>query len=298
MNINDEMFSKLMSGDFWYGVLAGWVGDSLAWVFLSIFAIFCLICRHIKRTWFYTYPKILVSQALFLLVVGLLTYFFSLSGLVALVLTIPGLAIPGFFLRDFQRLGIVNAYLKSSKGIDANDSLRHVSSNTLRFLGIGASKLTASNDFASAMEKCAKQGKQARFLLTPPNNPVLDGMAAHNNTNANIYNNNVKDSLRRLSRLKVEEGFNIEVKFYQVDRGHNYQRFRMFIVEDDFCLLSWTVWGPHMGADNPQILIRKPKNAKQPTNSLYKALQDYFDAQWDVGKKVCLDDIYKEEFKH
>ncbi len=291
-----NLIEKILSGDlflsnpFVESIIANWVSEVT--IFVSV-ALSLFLHNRIKKARIHVLYKIIVVQSLYILLFSATVSAIKIEAgfLLMTILFSPIISIPWIFLRDFSKLGIISAFTKSSEGIDIDNSLRQVSHNTLRFLGIGASKLTESREFQAAMEKCAKHGKQARFLLSPPNNPTLDAMATQNGTNPDIYKNNVRDSLRKLHRMKKEQGLDIEVRFYRTSTGHNYQRFRVFMVEDDFCLLSWTVWGGHLGKDNPQILIRKPKDTGMPANSLYKALQDYFDEQWDAGIVVDLDNL-------
>ncbi len=194
------------------------------------------------------------------------------------------------FLRDIRKVGLIDAYPTTKRGIDYRSSLT-LARNSMSFLGIGAHKLTSLPEFKEAIERCAQSGNVARFLLSPPENPLLTTLAQRHGAAENKYQDNVSESLRILAKLK-REGFNIEVKHYTAEQTRDLQKFRLFIIDDVLCLVSWTVWTTSKGKDNPQVILKKQSDDSS-VRSMASAFMSYFDDLWDdpSSKSVDLDTI-------
>lgn len=191
-----------------------------------------------------------------------------------------------YLLRGFAQTGISDAYLKTIDGIDFKSSLR-LARTSISFLGIGAHKLTQLPEFRDAIERCAQAGSTARFLLSPPDNNLLETLARRNGVDPNAYKENVTRSLQALAKLK-RDGFNIEVRHYRAQHERDHQQFRLFIIDEKTCLVSWTVWNKNVGADNPQLVLRRlPADGKK--KSMAEAFIAYFDNIWEDSSSVEVD---------
>lgn len=188
------------------------------------------------------------------------------------------IAVEAYLLRGLVSLGILDAYKSTVDGVDFSSSLS-LSRSSISFLGIGAHKLTQDSEFENAMNRCAQSGRVARFLLSPPDSVLLKKLAKRNQVDATKYQENVRESLQSLARYKAK-GYNIEVKHYQVQDQRDYQQFRLFIIDEKVCLLSWTVWGDQLGRNNPQLVLRR-YDGDSANQTLAQSLMDYFERLWN-----------------
>jgi len=178
--------------------------------------------------------------------------------------------------RQFRNVGIYGADLEIRNGIDYQKSLSFVN-NKIKFLGIGGSKLTDQRDaFKKAIKNCVKEDS-IKFLLCKPDHELLKEAAIRFEKPLRKYKDNVINSLRFISDLKKIYK-NIEVRFY-----NDFQIFRMMFIDDSICLLSYNVMGEGDGSQLPQIhVVRHPK---RDVNSLYFALEKYFDDLWEESEE-------------
>ena len=190
-------------------------------------------------------------------------------------------------LRAFTRLGIIDAHDKTKDGIDFESSLK-MARSSIDFLGIGADKLTSLDAFEETMKRCATEGNQVRFLLSPSGNPALERAAKRNGTDVGDYGRKVEDSLRRIARVKKNGDLDIVVKQYAAEHDKDLQQFRLMFIDNTYCLAGWTVWGAHIGKDNPQLILKRPTR-EAPQNSAYKAFHDYFETVWDSPDSKLVD---------
>jgi len=189
-------------------------------------------------------------------------------------------------LRGLIASGIADAFVATGSGVDYKASLR-LSRKSISFLGIGADKLTAEPEFRNALERCATNGRVVRLLLSPPDNGLLETLARRNGANPDAYKVKVNESLRRLRKFKEDDGYNVEVRFYPSVHEWDLQQFRLMFIDDNICLLSWTVWGAHLGRNNPQIVLKQPSTVVSEA-TLYKAFADHFQEVWQGGQVVDL----------
>ena len=180
-------------------------------------------------------------------------------------------------LRSLLDAGVSDAFTTTEGGINYQSSLR-LAKRSIDFLGIGAAKLTSLPDFEQAVTRCSSVGGEVRLLLSPPSNSLLETMAKRNGVPLATYQQNVRDSLRLLAHLKLVRALNINVRFYPADNPVDNQQFRLMFIDRKICLLSWTVWGSHIGRKNPQIVIKA--NEKSPSKSMYLAFETHFDEIW------------------
>ena len=180
-------------------------------------------------------------------------------------------------LRGLTNLGISNAFVRTSEGISPERSLQIVKKE-LVFLGIGASKLTGSKEYPRALERCKKEGRTARFLLSDPNNPELTRLAGQNNKNDTAYRSRVEQSIREIFHHGNSVGVNFEVRLYEMDNEKSLSKFRMMFIDDQICLLSHVVWNENEGSDNSQIIISQPRSVRE--QGLFHAYKDFFEDLW------------------
>ncbi|OGR00424.1 MAG: hypothetical protein A2511_10465 [Deltaproteobacteria bacterium RIFOXYD12_FULL_50_9] len=178
-------------------------------------------------------------------------------------------------LNQFRAVGIYGADEKIKSGIDYKASLK-LCQNSLSFLGIGASKLTEIIEFEQALERCSDDNP-VRFLLFEPTNEKLTEAAMRANRPVEEYRNIVLKSLQTIAQLKRNRNFNIEVRFYQAT-----PIFRLMLIDDSLCLLSYNIFGKGDGSDFPQLHLIKSIGA-QKEKSFYHPLNLYFEQQWNEG---------------
>jgi hypothetical protein len=183
-----------------------------------------------------------------------------------------------FLWRDinkFREVGVYGADEKIKNGIDYESSLK-LCQNSLSFLGIGASKLTETEEFEQALKRCSDD-RPIRFLLFEPTNEKLIEAAKRAKRPVEEYRNIVLKSLQTIAQLKRDRNFNIEVRFYQ-----NTPIFRLMLIDDSLCLMSYNIFGKGDGSDFPQLHFIK-SSGTQKEKSFYHPFNLYFEQQWNVG---------------
>ena len=181
-----------------------------------------------------------------------------------------------FFLRDrnkFDAVGIVGADKEIRKGVDYRQSLT-MCTNRLKFLGTGAYKLTSSEEFEKAINRCVPN-EPIQILLCKPTETALEEGAVRYGMDKDAYKGKVVESLRKLSNLKGRYK-NIEVRFYS-----HYQVFRLMFVDNSICLMSYNVLGSGDGSTLPQIHVLNAAHGQSEKQSFYYPLSKYFDDLWN-----------------
>jgi hypothetical protein len=141
-------------------------------------------------------------------------------------------------INQFWRIGLVGADFEIRLGIDYTKALG-LCSNSLDFLGIGASKLTDKNEsFKAAISRCDRPGRPIRFLLSSPESVDLKRIAHKAGVDEGSYQKKVRESLRVIADLRNNRAKNIEVRFYK-----QFPAFRLMFIDDDICLMSHYVLG-------------------------------------------------------
>jgi hypothetical protein len=179
-------------------------------------------------------------------------------------------------LNQFWKVGIRGVDQQISKGINYNDALNYIK-NELKFLGIGASKLTRESGFDQALSRC-RADKTVKFLLCNPNDDILVNAAKKYNKPDTEYKNNVINSLRKISELRQNRGLNLEVKFYPI--GFE-PIFRLMFIDSSICLFSYNVWGEGDGSQFPQLHVVNAPQSQRTVDSFYYPLELYFDNLWE-----------------
>ena len=206
------------------------------------------------------------------------------------VSVLAGIALTYTALRPLLRIGIIEAFSHTESGIGYSDSLK-LAHHSISFMGIGAHKLTSIPEFEKAVRRCTSSGSRCRFLLSRPDNPLLEKLARQNNAVPKVYADNVKASLTTLANLHINSGLNIDVRYHPAQDRRDFQQFRLMFLDGDICLMSWAVWDAAMGRNNPQILLRQSGSPESRKATLFKAFEDYFDETWSQAEDVPLKDF-------
>lgn len=175
-----------------------------------------------------------------------------------------------------HKFGIVGIDQEIRKGIDYKKALS-LCRNTLKFLGIGAGKLTREGEFENAIRRC-KDTESIKFLLCKPEHRQLEEAAARFGVERQEYRKRVIDSLRRISRVK-EKCPNIEVRFYQ-----EFQWFRLMFIDDSICLFSYNLMGEWDGSQLPQLHLAT-RQGEREVDSFYHVFARYFKDLWDNSEE-------------
>jgi len=181
-------------------------------------------------------------------------------------------------LQKTRAVGIRGADQDIDVGVDYKRSLQ-LCRNHLRFLGIGASKLTEhEKELEEAIGRCRKD-QPIKFLLLDPRNRSLVSAAKMHGEEGDAYSRRVKQSLKKIAELKKERKFNIQVRFYS-------QRpmFRLMFIDDSVCLVSYYVMGEGEGRHLPQLHFAKACEDSRVSTSFYHAFEMYFDMLWESAK--------------
>jgi hypothetical protein len=152
--------------------------------------------------------------------------------------------------------------------------------NSLDFLGIGAGKLVQNqNEFKTAIDRCNREDRPVRLLLIQPTDPGLERIAKMAGKDQQAYRKGVVESLRFIARLRIEEQKNIQVRLYK-----DFQAFRLMLINDSICLMSYYVLGKGDGSNLPQLHIVKTASARD-VDSLYYGFSAYFGKMWDDSQE-------------
>jgi hypothetical protein len=179
-------------------------------------------------------------------------------------------------LNQFWKVGIRGVDRQIRSGINYDDALKIIK-NELKFLGIGASKLTREDEFEKALNRC-RGDKSIKFLLCNPSDSKLVNAAKKFNQPDTEYRNNVINSIRKISEIKKKRELNIEVRFYPV--GFE-PIFRLMFIDSSICLFSYNVWGEGNGSQFPQLHVVNAPQSQRTVESFYYPLELYFDNLWE-----------------
>jgi hypothetical protein len=218
-----------------------------------------------------------------LIYVGANVFILSRSISYSLPLFIVSTFIFGFVVftefEAFWRLGLLGVDRTIAKGIDYRKSL-DLCTDSLEFLGIGASKLVNERDaFRKAIDRCHRPDRPIRFLLCPPDHEGLIQSARQAGRPDTEYQEKVKGSLRELRDLKTRQAKNIEVRFYE-----NLPLFRLIFVNDTFCLASHYILGEGEGSQLSQLHVWRNPPGRRDIESFYTPLRRYYDQLWDKAR--------------
>lgn len=210
---------------------------------------------------------------------GYFHFFHRQSYLVLIISTILSAWLLFQEVYQFWRIGLVGADVETRRGIDYPKALA-LCSNSLEFLGIGASKLTGAGEaFQKAIDRCDNPGRPIKFLLSSPESKGLQKIARNAGVSEQAYQETVRISLRVISSLRINREKNIEVRFYK-----EFPAFRLMFIDGEICLTSHYVLGKGDGSQLPQLHIIK-KTADQDVDSLYYGFRFYFDSLWEEAEE-------------
>ena len=280
-------------GDFWTelpGGVATELISNLVWIVLAAATVWVFFLIRKRLLWWFVGAtrKLLVVSAIVATACWVVAYFGYMTPLNA-ALAFAGLlsATSTYLLYRFYRLGILDVFIRTARGIDYRASLKRPR-HSFDFLGVGAHKLTSIPEFRQMIVRCAKAGRPVRLLLSPPDNPVLRNVASRTGIDRNTYASRVRESLKTVADLAIKEGFNIEVKFYHAESEADFQQFRLVFIDDRICVMSYTIWDDQEGRSNPQVVLTAGQNERSP-HSLYYTFKDYFERMWTDPKTSAVD---------
>lgn len=188
-----------------------------------------------------------------------------------------------FEIAQFWRVGLVGASSSLNSGIGFVASLK-LCTNSLEFLGVGASKLTDKTDeFEKAILLCHRSNRSVRFLLCDPQNEHLVKMAKRAGKPESEYKQKVEKSLAALRNLQQTRELNMEVRLYS-----ELPAFRLMFVNDELCLASHYVFGEGDGTNQAQLVIRKARRPRRDVDSLYYGFREYFERMWSDARPADL----------
>ena len=155
-------------------------------------------------------------------------------------------------------------------------ALQLLAAKPVDFFRNWASKLTKSSEFIEAVIRCNRPNEPIRFLLTKPDNFLLEKAGRQKGVDSKEYSNNVKKSLEVLKELKINRQINIEVRFYPIQEARDFPIFRLMFIDDSLCLLSYNVFGEGDGSQSPQLHLKNFQNRRN-VESFYYPFKQYFD---------------------
>lgn len=248
---------------------------------IVIFAIVGLVYRWFSKKTFlvrYSFQTKLAAALIVITIACFTALILKLSPVVILASVLVGFAFVIFWtLSDVAKVGITNAYLTTRQGISAEASLKQVRKD-LSFLGIGAKKLTDSQEFEKMLQRCKDSGGTVRFLLSHPDNKALEEVAKRNDRDDLSYRSRVKESIREIFSKASKSGVNFEVRTYDLNQKIALPHFRLMFIDDKICIFSQVFWSKGEGLDNPQLILTRSKGAME--GSLFWGYRQYFADLW------------------
>jgi hypothetical protein len=190
-------------------------------------------------------------------------------------------------LTDLTKVGIANAFDKTSDGISAERSLSLVKTD-LDFLGIGAKKLVDSPSFDKMLDRSAANKGRLRFLLSHPDNNALGQLARTNGKQDLAYQGRVRESVRELYHKAGKSTADIEIRVYSLTHKVALPHFRLLFIDQTLCVFSQIVWNAAEGLDNPQMIVKK--TSTNPESSFYHGYASFFEDLWNAPDTKKVDD--------
>jgi hypothetical protein len=256
-----------------HDVIVGVIGNAIFWILFSVGQ--TIFAKTAKRNPAYRrlrFGLIISGWVVLNIVLALCTQIWPWFLAISLI---PIAIIVGSELNQFWKIGLVGADKEVRAGIDYVNALR-MCQNSLDFLGIGAGKLVQNqNEFKAAIDRCNREDRPVRLLLIQPTDPGLERIAKMAGKDPQAYRKGVIETLRFIARLRNEEHKNIQVRLYK-----DFQAFRLMLINDSICLISYYVLGKGDGSNLPQLHIVKTASARD-VDSLYYGFSAYFGKIWD-----------------
>jgi len=267
-----DNFTFYRESSFWIGILS-----NIAYgLMLLVFGLFKkAIVRRSKLSQVFPFLALVMWIALNI------AFYVYIPKYALVLIIITSLLLAFYVWRELSQfwMGGILRYEKSmAKGLDFDRSLE-LCTNQLDFLGIGASKLTASSEFERAVRRCDHPERPVRFLLSRPSNPLLDEAAERLGVNPADYKSKVETSLGKIRQLKVNNHLNIEVRFYSDANVSNTPLFRLMFINNSICLVSYYVFGENDGSNAPQLILKRFEDQREASSFFYP-FRLYFDNLW------------------
>ena len=158
-------------------------------------------------------------------------------------------------------------------GISYKKSLE-LSNQSIRFLGIGANKITQLDEFKRAIELSEQNHSEDKvFLICDPRSPALRKMEERNEQNSGNYKGKIVESLREIQKLK-QQHYNIKVFLYSANEIEDIPVFRLFFINADSVLVSFYAISKNNDAGKklPQIKFSRTG----PSSSFFFAFNSYY----------------------
>lgn len=260
-----------------HDLIIGVIGNAIFWLLLGAGQV--IYAKIAKRNPTYRRLRfgLMISGWLILnIILAVCTRIWPLFLVISLI---PIAITVGSELNQFWKIGLVGADKEVSAGIDYVKALR-MCQNSLDFLGIGAGKLVEhQKEFNVAIDRCSREDRPVRLLLIQPADPGLERIARMAGRDPQAYRRGVIESLRFIARLRLEDQKNIQVRLYK-----DFQAFRLMLINDSICLMSYYVLGKGDGSNLPQLHIVKTAAARD-VDSLYYGFSVYFTKIWDDSQE-------------
>jgi cytidyltransferase-like protein len=225
------------------------------------------------------------------LLAGRIEPFFGWFSWVALCMSASGIFV-FFYGQRLARLAIVGADHSPSFGLSYVSALERVNSS-MRFLGVGAYKITCEDEFAAAADRVFEhRNGRMDFLLCDPLSNVLPTYAKARKKSSAEHFQHLRESLERLRAYKASNPNRVKIKFYRADDLLRQAATRLMFINNEECVVTpQSFGGDDMGTKQPQLLLAKSASSNTEAN-LYRSFQTYFDLQWQ-GADECytVDDL-------
>ncbi len=182
--------------------------------------------------------------------------------------------------KRYSNIGITGIDKTAEDGLTPKKSLDMITTN-LSFFGVGANKLTKEEDaFASAISRVNSRRNKVRLILCHPNNKSIKEIALRSKKSEDAYRKNIISSLKIISRLVNEHKYRIEVRFYKCDNCDKMPIFRIMLINDRHCVLSYYQFSStHKGEKMTQLHLQKQDS--DDYFGLYSAFEEFFNEEWD-----------------
>ena len=229
-------------------------------------------------------PKIRKHKlSTFLFVIIILTSFyiflmnqFSSALYISILISIPYLLLLLFLIyiefSKFYSIGINNIDATIKTGFDHSKALKECK-NSMKFIGLAASKLTTNTEFENALSRCSHG--EIKLLLLKPTDQLLVDAAKKANVSDTKYKSKSIESLRKIREINKNRAISIQVRFYD-----ELPVFRLMFIDSYLCLMSYYVLGEGDGSQLPQLqLVNDPKKGRK-VDYLYFAFEQHFNQIW------------------
>ncbi len=164
------------------------------------------------------------------------------------------------FFKKMKIAGIDMVDSTVEKGIDYKQSL-NLCQHSIKFLGIGAHKLTQLSEFQDAIRRCDSSGVakgKKSFLICDPNSEALIEMERKNQRNSGNYKEKIISSLRKIKELR-DQHIDIKLYLYKPKKIEDIPVFRLFFFDEDSVLVSFYAINQNNeeGKKLPQIMLSR-----------------------------------------